>query len=83
MTNVIYAYAYIALYYIGDYLNCAEEAANVFLIICGNMKSNEIYKDADSAIESVIENVKSVSNLYMCMLMQKNICSYINILLYM
>jgi len=62
--NVIYAYAYIALYYIGDYLNCAEEAAHVFLIICGNMKNNEVFKDADSAIESVIENIKSVSSLY-------------------
>lgn len=62
--NVTYAYAYIALYYIGDYLNCAEEAACVFLIICGNMKNNEVFKDADSAIESVIENIKSVSSLY-------------------
>jgi len=68
VTNVIYAYAYIALYYIGDYLNCAEEASNVFLIICGNMKSNEVFKDVDSAIESVIENVKSVSSLYMYIL---------------
>lgn len=58
--NVIYSYAYVALYYIGDYLNCAEEAANVFLIICGNMKNNEVFKDTDSAIESVVENVKSV-----------------------
>ncbi|TGZ48520.1 Uncharacterized protein DBV15_07058 [Temnothorax longispinosus] len=33
VTNVIYAYAYIALYYIEDYLNCAEEAACVFLTI--------------------------------------------------
>lgn len=64
MMNVIYAYAYIALYYIGDYLNCAEEAANVFLIICGNMRNNEIFKDADSPIESVIENIKSVSSSY-------------------
>ncbi|XP_012537213.1 zinc finger HIT domain-containing protein 2 [Monomorium pharaonis] len=60
MMNVIYSYAYIALYYIGDYLNCAEEAANVFLIICGNMKNNKVFEDADSAIENVIENIKSV-----------------------
>lgn len=63
MTNVIYAYAYTALYYIGDYLNCAEDAANVFLIICANIRNNEVFKDVDSAIESVIGNVKSVSNL--------------------
>lgn len=68
MINVIYSYAYVALYYIGDYLNCAEEAANVFLIICGNMKNNEVFKDTDSAIESVVENVKSVSSLYVCVL---------------
>lgn len=60
VTNVIYAYAYVALYYVGDYLNCAEEAANVFLVICGNMRNNEVFKDSDSAVESVIENVKSV-----------------------
>lgn len=63
VTNVIYAYAYIALYYIGDYLSCAEDAANVFLTICANMRINEVFKDVDSAIESVIKNVKSVSNL--------------------
>ncbi|XP_071557589.1 zinc finger HIT domain-containing protein 2-like [Temnothorax nylanderi] len=60
VTNVIYAYTYIALYYIGDYLNCAEEAAHVFLTICENMRDNKVFKDADSAIESVIENIKSV-----------------------
>ncbi|KAL6433133.1 hypothetical protein ACFW04_006409 [Cataglyphis niger] len=60
VTNVIYAYAYIALYYIGDYLSCAEDAANVFLTICANMRNNEVFKDVDSAIESVIKNVKSV-----------------------
>lgn len=74
MINVIYAYAYIALYYIGDYLNCAEEAAHVFLIICGNMRNNEVFKDADLAIESIIENIKSVSSLY--------IYTYININVY-
>ncbi|XP_072757959.1 zinc finger HIT domain-containing protein 2 [Anoplolepis gracilipes] len=58
--NVIYAYAYTALYYIGDYLNCAEDAANVFLIICANLRNNEVFKDADSAIESVIGNVKNI-----------------------
>lgn len=60
MTNVIYAYAYTALYYIGDYLNCAEDAASVFLIVCANMRNNEIFKDIDSAIESVVTNIKSV-----------------------
>ncbi|XP_011640617.1 zinc finger HIT domain-containing protein 2 isoform X2 [Pogonomyrmex barbatus] len=60
VTNVIHAYAYIALYYLGDYLDCPEEAANVFLMICENMKNNEVFKDMDSAIESVIKNVKSV-----------------------
>lgn len=64
MMNVIYAYAYIALYYIGDYLNCAEEAVHVFLIICGNIRNNEVFKDADSAIESITENIKRVSSLY-------------------
>lgn len=63
MTNVIYAYAYTALYYIGDYLSCAEDAASVFLTICANMRNNEIFKDMDLAIESVITNIKSVSNL--------------------
>lgn len=65
MTNVIYAYAYVALYYIGDYLNCAEEATHVFLIICENIRHNEVFKDVDSAIESVVDNVKNVSILYM------------------
>lgn len=60
VTNVIYAYAYTALYYIGDYLNCAKDAANVFLITCANIKNNEVFKDVDSAIESVIRNVKSI-----------------------
>ncbi|KAG5308238.1 ZNHI2 protein, partial [Acromyrmex insinuator] len=60
VTNVIYAYAYVAFYYIGDYLNCAEEAAHVFLIICENMRNNKIFKDMDSAIESVVDNIKNV-----------------------
>ncbi|XP_018300825.1 zinc finger HIT domain-containing protein 2 [Mycetomoellerius zeteki] len=60
VTNVIYAYAYVALYYIGDYLNCAEEATHVFLIICENIRHNEVFKDVDSAIESVVDNVKNV-----------------------
>ncbi|XP_018394929.1 PREDICTED: zinc finger HIT domain-containing protein 2 isoform X2 [Cyphomyrmex costatus] len=60
VTNVIYAYAYIALYYIGDYLNCAKEAAHIFLIICENMRNNEVFKDVNSAIESIVDNVKNV-----------------------
>ncbi|KAL0130846.1 hypothetical protein PUN28_002451 [Cardiocondyla obscurior] len=60
VTNVIHAYAYIALYYIGDYLDCAEEATLIFFTICGNMKNNDVYENADSAIESVIKNIKSV-----------------------
>ncbi|RLU19936.1 hypothetical protein DMN91_008495 [Ooceraea biroi] len=57
VTNVIYAYAYIALYYNGDCMNCADDAASVFLSICENMKNNEVFEDADSAIKSVVENI--------------------------
>lgn len=61
MINVIYAYAYIALYYNGDYLDCAKDATNIFLAICMNMKNNKIFNDTESAIQSIVENVKSVS----------------------
>lgn len=57
--NVIYAYAYIALYYYGDYLSCAVDATNVFLLICENMRSNKVFEDMVSAIESVIENINN------------------------
>ncbi|XP_020299545.1 zinc finger HIT domain-containing protein 2 isoform X2 [Pseudomyrmex gracilis] len=60
IVNVIYAYAYIALYYYGDYLNCSEDATHVFLMICENMRNNTIFENADSAIESVIKCIKSV-----------------------
>lgn len=56
--NVIYAYAYIALYYNGDYLNCAEEAANIFFSICENMKENKIFDSENTALESVVCNIK-------------------------
>ncbi|XP_014481477.1 PREDICTED: zinc finger HIT domain-containing protein 2 [Dinoponera quadriceps] len=61
--NVTYAYAYVALYYNGDYLDCAEDATNVFLTVCMNMKNNKVFDNAESAIESIIENVKSVDYL--------------------
>lgn len=59
LTNVIYAYAYMALYYNGDYLNCAEEAAIIFLDICENMKTNKVYECAEAAIDSVVQKVTS------------------------
>lgn len=61
MINMIYAYAYVALYYNGDYLDCAEDAVNIFLTICMNMKDNKVFNDAESAIQSIMDNVKSVS----------------------
>ncbi|TGZ53246.1 hypothetical protein DBV15_11108 [Temnothorax longispinosus] len=48
----------ITLYYIGYYLKCIQETARVFVTICENMRNNKIFKDADEAIESVIEYVK-------------------------
>ncbi|XP_067214898.1 zinc finger HIT domain-containing protein 2 [Linepithema humile] len=59
MTNVIYAYAYVALYYYGDYLSCAVDATNVFLIVCENMRNNKVFEDVNSAIESVIKNINN------------------------
>ncbi|KAK2579232.1 hypothetical protein KPH14_008201 [Odynerus spinipes] len=61
--NVIYAYTYIALYYNGDYLNCAEEAANTFLSICENMKENKIFDNEEDALESVVQNIKQNEHL--------------------
>lgn len=61
--NVIYAYAYIANYYNGDYLSCPIEATIVFLDLCNNMKLNTVYETAESAIASVVHNIISVSNL--------------------
>ena len=55
--NVVYAYAYVANYYNGDYSNCPLEAAVVFLDLSENMKANKVYKDAQSAIASVTHNV--------------------------
>ncbi|CAL7938745.1 unnamed protein product [Xylocopa violacea] len=55
--NVIYAYAYVANYYNGDYLNCPVEATVVFLDLCDNMKLNKIYENPESAINSVIHRV--------------------------
>ncbi|XP_076761800.1 zinc finger HIT domain-containing protein 2 [Xylocopa sonorina] len=55
--NVIYAYAYVANYYNGDYLNCPVEATVVFLDLCDNMKVNKIYESPETAIISVIHRV--------------------------
>ncbi|CAK9823671.1 Zinc finger HIT domain-containing protein 2 [Anthophora retusa] len=55
--NVIYAYAYIANYYNGDYLNCPVEATVVFLDLCDNIKLNKIYENPESAISSVVHKI--------------------------
>ncbi|XP_076624224.1 zinc finger HIT domain-containing protein 2 [Colletes latitarsis] len=57
LTNVIYAYAYIANYYNGDYLNCPIEATVVFLDLSNNMKQNKVYENDVSAIGSVAHNI--------------------------
>ncbi|XP_043251045.1 zinc finger HIT domain-containing protein 2 [Colletes gigas] len=57
LTNVIYAYAYIANYYNGDYLNCPIEATVVFLDLSNNMKQNKVYENDLSAIGSVAHNI--------------------------
>lgn len=62
--NVIYAYAYVANYYNGDYSNCPLEATVVFLDLSENMKANKIYEDAQSAIASVTHNVVNVGVFY-------------------
>lgn len=78
VTNVLYAYAYVALYYYGDYLSCAVDATNVFLIICENMRNNKVFEDMDSAIQSVIENINNVSNLHLLLINMY----YIRIIIY-
>ncbi|XP_017760278.1 PREDICTED: zinc finger HIT domain-containing protein 2 [Eufriesea mexicana] len=55
--NVIYAYAYTAIYYNGDYLNCPLEATIVFLDLSDNMKLNKIYDNSESAISSVTHKI--------------------------
>lgn len=55
--NVIYSYAYMALYYNGDYLNCAEEATKVFLVLCNTIRCNEVFENVESAVVSVTENI--------------------------
>ncbi|XP_017790403.1 PREDICTED: zinc finger HIT domain-containing protein 2 [Habropoda laboriosa] len=57
--NVIYAYAYIANYYNGDYLNCPVEAMVVFLDLCDNMKLNKVFENPESAITSVVHKIIS------------------------
>ncbi|XP_076162753.1 zinc finger HIT domain-containing protein 2 [Ptiloglossa arizonensis] len=57
LINVIYAYAYIANYYNGDYLNCPIEATVVFLDLSDNMKLNKVYENVESAISSVVRNI--------------------------
>lgn len=55
--NVIYAYAYIANYYNGDYLNCPIEATIVFLDLSDNMKLNTVFENPESAIASTVHNI--------------------------
>ncbi|XP_006617042.1 zinc finger HIT domain-containing protein 2 [Apis dorsata] len=57
--NVIYAYAYIANYYNGDYLNCPVEATIVFLDLSENMKYNKVYENSESAITSIVHKIIS------------------------
>ncbi|XP_053986309.1 zinc finger HIT domain-containing protein 2-like [Hylaeus volcanicus] len=57
LINVVYAYAYIANYYNGDYLNCPIEATVVFLDLSDNMKQNKVYENAESAVASVVCNI--------------------------
>lgn len=61
MINVIYAYAYIANYYNGDYLNCPMESTIVFLDLSDNMKLNTVFKNPESAIASIVHNIINVS----------------------
>ncbi|XP_078036410.1 zinc finger HIT domain-containing protein 2 [Augochlora pura] len=57
LINVIYAYAYMANYYNGDYSNCTVEATVTFLGLCDNMKQNKIYDSTKSAIAGVVHNI--------------------------
>ncbi|XP_066584572.1 zinc finger HIT domain-containing protein 2 [Prorops nasuta] len=59
LLNVIYAYAYVALYYNGDYMNCSREAAHTFFNICENMKNNRVLKSREEAKESVLQCIKA------------------------
>lgn len=61
MINVIYAYAYTAIYYNGDYINCPLEATIVFFDLSDNMKLNTVYDNSESAISSVVHKVMNVS----------------------
>ncbi|XP_015429219.1 PREDICTED: zinc finger HIT domain-containing protein 2 [Dufourea novaeangliae] len=64
LVNVIYAYAYMANYYNGDYLNCSVEATVVFIDLCDNMKLNKVYSGTESAITSVVQNIISFIYIY-------------------
>nr|XP_033333111.1 zinc finger HIT domain-containing protein 2 [Megalopta genalis] len=57
LINVIYAYAYMAIYYNGDYSNSTVEATVIFLDLCDNMKQNKIYESTKSAIAGVVHNI--------------------------
>ncbi|XP_076294270.1 zinc finger HIT domain-containing protein 2 [Lasioglossum baleicum] len=57
LVNVIYAYAYTANYYNGDYSNCPVDAMVVFLDLCDNMKLNKVYESTESAIAAVVHNI--------------------------
>lgn len=61
--NVIYTYAYIALYYNGDYLNCAEEATHTVFSICENLRENKIFDNEETALKSVVQNIKQNEHL--------------------
>ncbi|XP_014600441.1 PREDICTED: zinc finger HIT domain-containing protein 2 [Polistes canadensis] len=63
ITNVIYAYAYVALYYNGDYLSLSEEATNIFLSICDSMRINKTFDNELSALHSVKENIMKIEYL--------------------
>ncbi|KAG7197176.1 hypothetical protein KM043_007256 [Ampulex compressa] len=57
LANVIYAYAYLAIYYNCDYLLYRVEAATLFLDICDNMKKNKVFENTKAAKESVMQNI--------------------------
>ncbi|XP_012280886.1 zinc finger HIT domain-containing protein 2 [Orussus abietinus] len=55
--NVIYAYAYMAMYYNGDHHDFAKEATNVFLQLCDNVRENRIFDSSPAAAEAVMERI--------------------------
>lgn len=59
-TNVIHAFAYIAFYFNGDYLDSARTAANVFLYLSENMNKNRVFDSYENAVQSVMQNAEKV-----------------------